>query len=209
MNALDELISWAAPNESDADLILARNDWFSRAGKIFEDDRQVESRMVSFLEFYVCDRIRPTDGKTPARLKYERILTSESPQRAAAFRALTETLHGLYSIVAFEKDRVLLRDIYTHAQTWVNERRQLLGLVTKDILECRLIPDEQGYRFSGAFLFHPRVATALIEAEAKRRRLQKKPSAELVFDCANRSLKSERYRQIEIGKIYDFDNAKI
>jgi hypothetical protein len=203
---LEELIAWATPDAHKADLVEAKKAWFERAGEVFDDDRQLEQRMAAFLEHYVCDRVAPHLGKTPARARYELALNDETPERAAAFRPFAETLHGLFEVRRMTPGEVRLRGLFSGIDFDVAERRQLVGLEVGDVLECRLIPFAGLLHFSAAWCFHPHEAAPQIRAEARKRLEAGTPGAEaeLVQDCARRSLKVERYRQIAVEKIYDF-----
>ncbi len=207
---LEELIAWATPESSKPDLLSARADWFGRNGEVFEEDRQIELRMAGFLEHYVCDRVAPHFGKTPARERYEQSLRDEVPERAAAFRAFTETIHGLFEVRRIVTGEVRLRGLFSPITWDVTERRTIVGLVKGDVLEARLIPFGGHLHFSPAYVFHPHEAAAQIKAEAKRQvkeNVVDQPS--FVQDCAQRSLKVARYRQIAVEKVYDFGSRKI
>jgi hypothetical protein len=208
---LEELIAWATPEVQKADLLEARRAFFARTGEVFEDDRQLELRMTAFLEHYVCDRVAPWLGKTPARARYEVSLREETPERAAAFRPFTETQHGLFEVRRMSKSEVRLRGLFSGLDHEVSERRQLVGLQVGDVLECRLIPFAGFLHFSSAWCFHPHEAASLIRAEAQRRRVGAAAGAELEFlqDCAQRSLKVDRYRQVAVERIYDFSGRGI
>jgi hypothetical protein len=209
--ALEELIAWATPEEGKGDLLEARATYFARSGEVFEDDRQLEQRMAAFLEFYVCDRPSPRfDGRTPARARYELAL-ADGPEVAQAFRALTDTIHGLFEVRRLSDGQARLRGLFSGIDHEVTERRQIVGLLPGDVLEARLIPAGAVLHFSPAFCWHPHDAAELIKAEARRRRQQadSRTELDLLFDCANRSLKVERYRQIAIERIYDFTQHRL
>ncbi|MFZ5440621.1 MAG: hypothetical protein ACOZQL_11480 [Myxococcota bacterium] len=207
---LDELIAWATPEATKDDLLAARADWFGKNGEVFDEDRQIELRMSGFLEHYVCDRVAPHFGKTPARERYERALRDETPERAAAFRAFTETVHGLFEVKRIAAGTVRLRGLFTGITWDVTERRHIVGLGPGDVLEARLIPFGGHFHFSASYVFHPHEAARQIRDEAKR--LAKEGTVDersFVQDCAQRSLKVERYRQIAVEKIYDFGARRI
>jgi hypothetical protein len=207
---LDELVVWATPAGHQDDLLVARAYFNEQAGEVFEDDRQLEQRMAAFLEYYVCDRVAPWLGKTPARARYEQALREEPPERAAAFRAWTETIHGLFEVRRLEKGRARVRHLYSGIDFDVTERRQIVGLAKGDVLEARLVPFAGDFHFSSSYCWHPRSAAALIRAEVRRRLdlAQGQKEQLLVWDCAQRALKADRYRQIAIEKIYDFTARK-
>jgi hypothetical protein len=93
----------------------------------------------------------------------------------------------------------------------VTERRQMVGLEKGDILEARLIPFNGFLLFSSAFCYHPRAAVKAIKKEVKRRK-KKEPTRtpqDLTFEAARRAVKAERYKQIAVERIYDFEQSKL
>ena len=206
---LEELIAFATPDATKPDLLAARAEWFEKNGEVFEEDRQLEQRMAAFLEHYVCARPAPHFSVTPARARYEQSLKEDPPERAAAFRSLTETIHGLFEVSRLGKGEVRLRGLFSGIRFDVTERRQIVGLTRGDVLEARLIPFGGHFHFSPSYCFHPHEASAQIKVEAKRL-LKAGPVDEQAFvqECARRSLKVGRYRQIAVEKIYDFQARK-
>jgi hypothetical protein len=106
---------------------------------------------------------------------------------------------------------VRLRELFSDKDFDVTERRQVAGLEKGDILEARLIPYGGHLLFSTAFVYHPREAIKLIKKETKRWK-KKEPTRsprELAWECARRALKADRYRQIPVEKIYDFEGKLV
>lgn len=204
---MEELISWSTSESAKEDLLLARKDYFRRTGEVFDDDRGLEQRMAAFLEHYVCDRVRPHLGVTPARARYLEALRAESPERAAGWLAFTETVHGLFEVKKLSPGSVRVQGLFSGLDFQVAERRQLIGLAVGDVLECRLIPFGGAWGFSSAWCFHPHQVAKRIKAHARllRRADGAVDEAGFVADCAQRALKLERYRQIAVEKIYDFN----
>lgn len=208
---LDELTAFASSEARREDLIAAKAEYFQQTGEVFEDDPFFELRMASFLDYYLFDRPSPRTGLTPARELLQERAALGGPEQAAAFRAFTETLHGLFEVRKVGKGLVRLRELFSGKDYDVTERRQTVGLEKGDILEARLIPFEGHLLFSQAFIFHPRDAGKAIRAEVKRRKKHEpqRPPVDLTWDCARRQLKTERYRQIPVERIYDFTQTKI
>lgn len=200
----DALVQWARMPERQEDVVAARAEYSHLAGEVFEEDRQLELRLSGFLEFYLCDRIAPWAGQTPARARYLEALEQGDAEQASRWRAWTETWHGLFEVMGMDRSGVRLRSLSSQSAVVVSERRTLHGLSVGDVLEARLIPLRDSLAFSSAWVWHPHEAAPLIIAEAERRRRAGDPERELLFDCARRSLKADRYRQIAIEKIYDF-----
>ncbi|HVE82879.1 MAG TPA: hypothetical protein VND93_08535 [Myxococcales bacterium] len=208
---LDQLIAYASAEPKKPALLEAKAEYFQLTGEIFEDDKVFEARMASFLDYYVFDRASKETGQTPAQELYEEQRRTQPPEVAVAFRAFTETIHGLFEVRKLTPDGVRLRELFSAKDFQVSERRKLAGLEKGDILEARLIPFSGHLLFSAAFVFHPREASKLILKEVKRRK-KATPSCDprdLAWDCSRRALKTERYKQIAVEKIYDFENNPI
>jgi hypothetical protein len=207
---LDALTAWASTEDRKPDLLQAKSDYFKLTGEVFEDDKVFEMRMASFLDWYLFDRQSPTTGKTPAQ-EYFEAQQQQSVEQANAFRSFTETLHGLFEVRKLGKGMVRMREVFSGKDHDVTERRQLAGLEKGDILEARLIPFGGHLWFSPAFCFHPRQVSKAIWKEVKRRKKKEpeRPQKDLIWDCARRAVKAERYRQIAVEKIYDFENNPI
>lgn len=207
---LDELIAFASAEPRKPDLLNAKAEYFRLTGEVFEDDPIFELRMASFLDYFIFDRKNPQTGRTPAEELFERKQAEGAPD-AAVFRGFTETLHGLFEVRKLGKGTLRLRDLYSGKDSDVTERRQMVGLEKGDILEARLIPFSGYLLFSSAFCYHPRAAVKAIKKEVKRRK-KKEPSRtaqDLTFEAARRAVKAERYKQIAVERIYDFEQSKL
>jgi hypothetical protein len=209
---LDQLIAFASTDERKADLIAAKMEYFRATGEVFEDDKMFEPRMASFLDYYLFDRPSPLSGATPAQELYtQRQSQAAAPEEVNAFRSFTETVHGVFEVRKIAKGMVRLRELFSGKDFDVTERRTTAGLESGDILEARLVPFGGHLLFSAAFCFHPRVASKSIKAEIKRRKKKEpeRPARELAWECARRALNVERYKQIAVEKIYDFEQKTL
>ena len=108
---LDELIAYASTDEHKTDLIAGKAEYLGLTGEVFEDDKTFEMRMASFLDYYLFDRPHPAAGKTPARVYFEQEEPKSAPDRAAALRAFTETIHGLFEVKKLGTGMVRLRSL--------------------------------------------------------------------------------------------------
>jgi len=208
---LDQLIAFASTEERKPDLLAAKAEYFQRTGEVFEDDKQFEMRMASFLDYYLFDRKRPESTRTPAEEFLDERAASVDAGEVSAFRSFTETVHGLFEVRKIKPGTVRLRELFGGKEFDVSERRQTVGLEKGDILEARLIPFDGSLVFSSAFCFHPREATKAIKKEVKRRKkvMPDAPTVQLTWEAAKRALKSDRYRQIAVDKIYDFESSRL
>lgn len=210
---LDQLTAFASTEERKPDLLAAKEQYFQRTGEVFEDDKHFEMRMASFLDFFLFDRKRSGSGRTPAEefLALRSAAVGADPGEAVAFRSFTETVHALFEVRKILPGTIRLRELFSGKDFDVTERRHPVGLEKGDVLEARLIPFDGALIFSTAFCFHPREAVKAIKKEVKRRKkdLPDVPPVELTWEAAKRAMKTERYRQIAVEKIYDFESSRL
>lgn len=207
---LDELFAVASAEERKPDVLAARAEFFRLTGEVFEDDRTFEMRMASFLDYYVFDHRSATTHKTAAE-EFHAAKLKAGASEASAAEAFTRTLHGLFEVRKVGSGFVRLRELFSDADHDVTERRTMPGLQKGDILEARLLPLAESLVFSPAFCFHPREAAKAIKREVKRRKKKEpdRPPKELVWEAAKRAMKVDRYRQIAVDKIYDFEQSRL
>src|SRR3954471_18672122 len=118
---LDRLAQRYSEREHKLEAMRAREEYFDRAGKVFDDDAELfEGRMASFLEWYVLDRPF-AGGPVPPVVK---ALEAGAGLPAAGRRALASlatTHRSLFQLYA-ETDRVLdLEDVIGGARFRVLE----------------------------------------------------------------------------------------
>lgn len=208
---LDRVVAFASTDDRKQDLVAAKAEYFRLTGEVHEDDKSFETRMASFLDWYVFDRMSPATARTPSQEFLERHTDTLSVEESAIFRGFSETLHGLFEVRKISKGTLKLRELLSGKDYDVTERRTVAGLEKGDVIEARLIPFEGHLLFSTAFIFHPREGTKSLLKELKRRK-KKEPERdprEIVWEASRMALKVERYRQIAVEKIYDFTQKKL
>src|SRR5689334_1565835 len=125
---LDELTRYATTEEKKPGLLEAKAEYLKATGEVFEDDKQFEMRMASFLDFYLFDRRSGEHHKTQAEEYLSLQQAAGVPaERLAAFRAFTETIHGLFEVKKLGKGKVRLRELFSATDHEVTERRTLAG----------------------------------------------------------------------------------
>ena len=81
--------------------------------------------------------------------------------------------------------------------------RDLPGLEAGDLFEARIIGVGARLFFTRAFLFHPREASASIEAYLEAARRRGEGHEAILFRLAQIRLRCDRYRNIAAGKVYE------
>jgi len=195
------------------ELVRAKEEYYGlTGGEVHADDRCYEQRMQAFFNWFLFDR-RQSDGSTPI----ERFLRERGGQLAAKDKdvmlGFTNSRLGLYEYRGTrglfsrpKQGQVRVKDIVTGDSFNVTERRQMHGLDIGDIFESRLIPLGRTYHFSTSFTYHPREVYPAIRAEIKRRKKKGPVDVRaLVFELERMALQHERFRNVSIQAIYNFE----
>jgi hypothetical protein len=154
---LDRLAAEYSVAPYDAEIAAAREDYFTRSGKVFEDDAELfEARLASFLEWYVVER--PLAGGPPPALRaLERALAGDGDARedVLALAYLAASHRSLFHLTAIQAGQIELEDVLGGARFVVIERRGTIGFEVGSLLEARVVWDGRQLIFAKTFLFHP------------------------------------------------------
>jgi hypothetical protein len=204
------LLAWATAEPRKPQLLAARAEHFGRSGEPHEEDGSFERRMNAMLDYYLYDWRPSSDAPSVV----EQYLAAEGASLPAgwaeAYRALGGNRHGLFEVRKLEEGLIRLRDVFTGQDLDVTERRQVAGMAKGDLLEARLLPVEGQLVFSGAFLYHPREVRKRILGEVKKiRKAAGKTGtpdvAAFLARLSRMAFKLERYRNVRLESIYDFE----
>ena len=199
---LDAVLARFAAGRWQEEVVRAHEEWLDRAGRVYDDERSYEHRVDTFHEWYALQRPL-AGGEVPAA----RYLAEEGgrlpPEDAAVLRALCRSQWGLWQVIEVDGPAIALFDLLQGARFDVALERELPGLETGDLFEARIIGVGAQLYFTRAFLFHPREATASIEAflEAARRRGEGREA--ILFRLAQVRLRCDRYRNLAADKVYE------
>jgi hypothetical protein len=208
----DLLLAYVAPKVDD--IVKAKQEYFAHTGgEVHEDDRCFESRLQGFFNWYLFDRKQ--DGATPAQRFLQEKGANFKAQDKEVLMGFTQTRLSLYDyrgrkgffLRRPKRGQVRVRDIVAGKDFDVTERRQMHGLEIGDIFEARLVPVGNTWHFSTSFTYHPREQKPLIVREIKRRKKQGPIDVPaLLWELERMSLQAERFRNVNIDAIYNFEN---
>jgi hypothetical protein len=201
---LDELAARYARSAYHAEISSAREDYFTRSGKVFEDDAEVyEARTVAFLEWYVIER--PLDGGLPpvidALQKYPTSTAAQS-NRAEALACLATSHRSLFDIAHVDDDAIELEDVLGGARFRVSERRSTIGFEVGALVEARVVWEGQQPVFAKTFLFHPRDARTEILDVVDSSLAAGTDRDEIMFHLAQLYLRWHRHGHTNAARIY-------
>ena len=198
---LDRLAERYSEREHKLEAMRAREEYFDRAGKVFDDDAELfEGRMAAFLEWYVLERpFRGGAAPAVCILDDDRSLSDEDRRTVALVAASHRSLFELHEV----DDRVMeLEDVLGGARFSVVERRHTVSFNRGDLFEARVISDGAAVILGKTFIFHPadarEVALDWVEA-ALERGVERQ---EILFHLARRHVRWHRFGHIGAAKIY-------
>jgi hypothetical protein len=205
----DRLLAWAGAEERQAWLLEARRGHFARVGEPHEEDKSYEVRMNGLLDHYLYD-FRPDGRDTTLALFLRDGAGDLTTDERAAMRDLGRNQHALLEVRKIRTGIVEVEDVFTGARHDVVERRSVLALAKGDIFEARLLPHEGKLHFSASSIYHPREVRRAILKEAKRRAKATPPGRhpdvdDFLAQLSRMALRLERYRNVRVESIYDFD----
>jgi hypothetical protein len=200
---LDELASRFAGTGYKSEITAARDEYFLRSGKVFEDDAEVhEARTVSFLEWYVIERPLAS-GLPPVISALEDARAQEAPaHRLQALASLAGSHRSLFDIAHVDGNTIELEDVLGGARFRVVERRSTIGFEVGALVETRVVWDGEQPVFAKTFLFHPRDARTMVLDYVDGALAAGTDRDEIMFHLAQLYLRWHRHGHNNAARIY-------
>jgi hypothetical protein len=200
---VDRLAAEFSEGPHRAEIAGAREDYFTRSGKVFEDDAELfEGRVASFLEWYVLERPL-AGGRPPVVRALERAVASAEPPETRRLLAHLATSHrSLFDLVAVRGDTIELDDLLGGARFLVHERRSTVGFGVGDLVEARLFWDGRRVIFGKTFLYHPRDARAEALAAIDAAVGRGDSRDEILFQLARLHVRWHRHGHVAAARVY-------
>jgi hypothetical protein len=200
----DELLAFITRPQHAAELLAGRTEYVRQTGEVFDEDRSFDLRMQGFLDWFIFDRPLSPFGEPPARAwPIDAALPEE---RAAEFRVLSRTVHGLFDVRSIRGQTLRLENLVTAAKYEVPLPVPMEGFDHGDFFEGRLIPHGGSFHLSPALLFHPGLMRGELLREIRRQKRERTPvpPQDLIFMLSRMANRAEHYRNVKIEAIYDF-----
>jgi hypothetical protein len=211
---LDRLAERYGEGPHKLEAMRAREEYFDRAGKVFDDDAELfEGRMASFLEWYVLERPGSDGGAPPVvRAIEERATAGEeakplahTPEERRVLADLAVSHRSLFELAGAvgEAGRELeLEDVIGGARFTVQERRSTVGIAPGDLFEARLIWDGRAVVFGRTFLFHPPDAREVVLDWVERAVADGTSRADILFHLSRQHVRWHRLGHVGAAKVY-------
>jgi hypothetical protein len=203
---LDRLAQRFGEGEHKLEAMRAREEYFDRAGKVFDDDAELfEGRVASFLEWYLLERPMATAGVPPVVRALEE---SAKPAAAApaeervALASLATSHRSLFELTRVEDKELEIEDVIGGASFQVIERRTTIGIAPGDVFEARLIWDGAAVVFGRTFLFHPPDAREALLGWVARATKAGTAREEILFHLSSKYVRWHRLGHVGAAKVY-------
>lgn len=202
---IDRLAERYSAGEHKLTAMRAREEYFERAGKVFDDDAELfDGRIASFLEWYVLERPF-ADGPPPVIQTLGDAGAGWSPAERRVLAQLASSHHGLFELYGVA-DRVLdVEDLVGGARFQVVERRKTIGFSPGDVFEARVVWDGEDTVFGRTFLFHPPDAREVLLDWVERAVERGVARDEILFHLSRSHIRWHRLGHTGAAKIYRGD----
>ena len=199
---LDRLAERYSEREHKLEAMRAREEYFDRAGKVFDDDTELfEGRMASFLEWYVLERPLAGVGLTPVACAIEEGVALPADERRA-LAALAASHRSVFELFEAKDQMLDVEDLIGGARFAVHERRKPLGMTAGDVFEARLVWDGETVVFGRTFLFHPPDARDVVLEWVERAVSTGVARDEILFHLSRQHMRWHRQGHVGAAKVY-------
>jgi len=199
---IDRLAERYSEREHKLEAMRAREEYFDRAGKVFDDDAELfEGRMASFLEWYVLERPLSGIGLTPVACAIEEGAALPADERRA-LAALATSHHSVFELFEVKNQVLDVEDLIGGARFAVTERRKAIGMTAGDLFEARLVWDGETLVFGRTFVFHPPDARAVVLEWVEKAVAGGTARDEIMFHLARQHIRWHRQGHVGAAKVY-------
>lgn len=203
---LDPVVEMFTTGDYYKEVYAAKQEYFEKAGVVYEDDGEFENRMCIFMDWYLFDRELPTIDLSPMKFYFRKFSDTFSPEQLEVYTEFCKTIHSIFYLQNIKDTVIVVKDLFSKKTYEVCDADINMGFVKGDIFEARLIPFRGAYNFSKGFCFHPVEMEKFILGEIKKVRYQDQGrQTKLILQLAAMKLKHTRYQHINIKHIYTFD----
>ncbi len=204
---LEKILTTYSEGDYYQSLLAAKEDYFVKTGKAFEEDEDYESRMASFNDWYVLQYQPDDSGKS----FFEQYIEShEVPPEMV--EAIKQTNHALfeYTGTSFRGQHVL-KDILHDSKITLAKEHSAPSMVKGDIFIGRTTFYRMEHFLFNGLRIIPKEARSAMKKEAKKVRKLSDKNQELDFLFFTESLKTkwQRYGHVDVSKIFVYPENRI
>ncbi len=206
---LDPVIEEFTTREYYPIVYQAKQEYFEKAGIVYEDDVEFDQRMSIFMDWFLFDRDLPGVDLPPIKYYFRKNKDKFTNEELNIYKDFCATIHSIYRLKRHKLfgHGLLAKDLFSNKTYTVSDPEITKGFTRGDIFEARIIPFKGNFHFSRGFCFHPVEMVSFISSEIKKVRYQEKVrQTKLILQLSGMKLKHLRFQHIDIKHIYTFDS---
>lgn len=206
---LEPIIEEFTTGEYYREVYDAKQEYFDKAGIVYEDDSEFEQRMSIFMDWYLFDRDLPGVDLPPIKYFFRTHKEKFSNEELSIYRDFCSTIYSVFRLKrrTWNRKGLVVHDLFSNKTYTVTGTEMSDGFARGDIFEARIIPFKGDFEFSRGFCFHPVEMKSFILSEIKKVRFQdKNRQTKLILQLSAMKLKHLRFQHIDIKHIYTFDS---
>lgn len=206
---LDPVIEEFTTGEYYREVYAAKQEFFEKAGIVYEDDPEYDQRMSIFMDWYIFERDLPGVDLSPIKLFFRKNKENLGTEELTIYRDFCTTVHSIFRLKgrAWFGGGLKVEDLFSKKSYVVTETDIHQGFARGDLFEARLVPFKGKYEFSKGFCFHPIEMEGFILGEIKKVRYQDKArQTKLILQLSAMKLRHLRFSHIDVKHIYSFDS---
>ncbi len=165
---LDQLFEYVAQNIPSEEIMIAKKEYQTTTGEIYEDDKSYNTRMALFLEWYLLDYYGPGKDKTVLESIIEENPTSWIQGAVEVYKAISNNIQALFEVKKIRENMVTVLDLFTDEKYQVYEDDSKLVFRKNDLFQGRIVFHQGKYYFTGYYSFHPSKTERFIKGETKK-----------------------------------------
>lgn len=208
---LEKTLTYFSRKEFYEQLIAAKEFYFNRTGKVFEENEDYESRMAAFNDWYVLEyRNKPSD--LTCLEKY----CADKKTRPEILMALKHTNHSFFEYTGTTfKGFHTFKDILHDEKIMLAKDHPAPSLLKGDIFIGRTLKYLDEYYLFNGLRVMPNEAASILKKEAKKVRKSFKNNEEgrvegeedFLFLSESNKTKWQHYGHVNVDKIFVFPKA--
>ena len=201
----NNVLQFVAQDERyNSEMSLAKEEFDTFAGPIYETDRTYDARINSFHNWYILDRPLRAQGVTPLNYFIEYNANTIPESELTHYRELRANVHSVFELVKLLGDRTRLRDLVSGKKYDVEGTEHTQFLDRGALFNSRVFRHGSQYFVSNYFLLHPREVVKSIRAQVKQVRRSKRDPKDFLFRLVLFQSRYDQYKQMDPHNIYRF-----
>lgn len=200
---LDTILKTYSEGDYYEEVKSAKEEFFSRAGKVAEGSELFEGQMKAFLDWFLFDR--PLNGVDlcPVKMYLFDKKNDLNTYERSVVEGITNSIHSIFEYLKVRGADVYVKDMVTREKYVIENSEITMGFTKGDIFEGRLIPFEDKVTFGESFIFHPTTCRSFIKKQIKQiKYLDQKQRLRLIHKLSIMKLKTKQYAHIDAKHIY-------